>query len=156
MEMAAGNGQAELKRKQRNRLMLAAFGACAVVFFVLPNALIWWGSRGLCPTTVTSHGTFDGTAWEVLRSDCGDAKSEIWQMRVIPDRGYSTVVMESRGDGPRPVGWEQSGFEGTVILSKPPAGETSMRIPVKLDPKGQPLGEVDFQNGVRHDLAARN
>ena len=135
------------RRRRRNRLMFAAFAICAFVFLVLPNLVIWWGSRGLCPSAITSKGTADGTAWEVLRSDCGTG-GIVWQMRVIPDKGYSAVVMESRG-GPEPVAWEQSGFEGTVVLSVPPKGEQSTRVTLKLDPKGQPIGQIDFRDGAR-------
>ncbi len=136
-------------RRTANRLVLLAFAVCGFAFLILPYLVIWWGSLGLCPSTVTTRGKFSGTAWEVLRADCGkDGTDVVWQLRVIPDKGYSTVVMESRG-GPEPVGWEQAGFEGTVLLSAAPAGETTTRITVKLDPKGQPLGLIEFRDGKR-------
>jgi len=136
------------RRPSGGVLTLAAFAACGFVFLILPNLVIWWGTRGLCPSTITERGKTDGTAWEILRSDCGGADGLVWQLRVIPDRGYSAVVMESRG-GPQPVGWEQAGFEGSVVLSAPPQGETSVRVTLPLDPKGQPIGKVDFLDGKR-------
>jgi hypothetical protein len=144
--MAIAERAPNTAQRRRNRLILGVFAVAGRVFLVLPNALIWWGTRNVCPSTITGRGTFDGTAWEILKSDCDGAV--VWQMRVIPDRGYSSVVMESRG-GPEPIGWEQAGFEGTVVLSAPPVGEATARVIVKLDPKGQPLGEVDFRDGKR-------
>jgi hypothetical protein len=153
MTLAARPDETLLRRRWRNRLMLGAFAVSAFVFLVLPQLLVWVGSAGVCPSSVMSHGKSDGTAWEVLRNDCGSG-GIVWQMRIIPDRGYSAVVMESRG-GPEPVGWEQSGFVGTVILSSAPKGATSVRINVDLDPKGQPLGQLDFLNGERRVPAAK-
>jgi hypothetical protein len=146
MTGSAQNSRVAAAYKWRNRLYLLVFGAFGFVFLVLPNVIIWWGSQGLCPSDVTSRGKIDGTAWEVLRNDCGAHGGIVWQLRVIPDKGYSVVVMESRG-GPRPIGWEQSGFEGTVVLSDPPKGEQTTRFILPLDPKGQPIGEVDVRDG---------
>jgi hypothetical protein len=133
-------------RRYRGRWVLIGFAVCAVVFLVVPNVVVWIGTRDLCPAQVTSRGTTDGTRWEVLRNDCGGDIGFVWQLRVIPDKGYSAVVMQSRG-GPEPVGWSQSGFEGQVHLSSQPIGLASATIPIKLDPKGQPLGSVEFENG---------
>ena len=141
--------------RRRNRVMLAGFAICAFVFLVLPTLLVWVGSWGVCPSTITGRGTSDGTAWEISRNDCGGTVGTVWQMRVIPDRGYSAVVVDSRG-GPEPVGWEQSGFEGTVILSAPPQGASSNRVILPLDPKGQPIGEVDVVNGERRDARGKS
>jgi hypothetical protein len=135
--------------------MVGAFAICAFLFLVFPYLLIWWGSRDVCPSVITTHGKTDGTAWEISRSDCGGSTGIVWQMRVIPDKGYSAVVMESRG-GPEPVGWEQAGFEGTVVLSAPPKGEGSVRVRLKLDPKGQPLGGVDFRDGQRQGVMPKS
>lgn len=138
------------QHRRRNRFMLTGFGVCAFVFLVLPTLMVWFGSLGVCPSTITQRGKTDGTAWEISRNDCGGPVGTVWQMRVIPDRGYSTVVLDSRG-GPEPIGWEQSGFEGTVVLSAAPKGATSDRVILPLDPKGQPIGEVDFVDGERKD-----
>lgn len=148
MTQGVAAGPAFDPKRRRNRLVLLAFAACAFAFLVLPYIVILFGSRDLCPATITSHGVTDGTKWEVLRNECGGDIGVVWQMRVIPDRGYSAVVMESRG-GPEPIGWEQSGFTGQVLLSAAPTGETSTKVPLKLDPKGQPIGKAEFENGRR-------
>ena len=129
-----------------NRIVLLAFAAAAVVFIILPQAVIWWGARHACPSLVVKRGVSNSTAWEIIRNDCGGEIGDIWQLRVIPDKGYSTVVMESRG-GPQPAGWEQSGFTGTVILAAPAAGTTETKFLIKLDPKGQPTGMIQFKDG---------
>ncbi len=129
-------------------MILLAFGIAGLLFLAVPNIVIWYGSRDLCPSTVTKSGLNDGTRWEVLRNDCGGDIGVIWQLRVIPDKGYSAVAMQARG-GPEPVGWSQSGFQGQVHLAAPPEGETSDLATIKLDPKGQPIGMVEFVNGRR-------
>ncbi|MDR3373451.1 MAG: hypothetical protein P4L98_06960 [Ancalomicrobiaceae bacterium] len=137
-----------------NRLVLIAFGVCAVLFLVVPFVVTWWGVSSACPYTVASRGVSDGTKWEVIRSDCGadtgragePARGIVWQLRVIPDRGYSAVVMTAHG-GPEPVKWEQSGFTGTVVIATPVEGDAATRFPIKLDPKGQPTEAVEFADG---------
>lgn len=137
-----------LARRRRNRMILLAFGCAGLLFLLVPNIVIWYGSRDLCPSQVTKSGVNDGTRWEVLRNDCGGDIGVVWQLRVIPDKGYSAVAMQARG-GPEPVGWSQSGFQGQVHLATVPEGETSDVATVKLDPKGQPVGMVEFVNGRR-------
>ncbi|MDR3495600.1 MAG: hypothetical protein P4L82_13465 [Ancalomicrobiaceae bacterium] len=143
-----------------NRLVLMAFAVSALAFLIVPFVVQWWGISSACPYSVTSRGVSDGTKWEVIRSDCGPGPAPgsgaverpgggiIWQLRVIPDRGYSAVVMTA-GGRPEPVKWEQSGFTGTVVIAAPAEGETATRFPIKLDPKGQPTEAVEFVDGKR-------
>jgi hypothetical protein len=147
-----------------NRLVLIAFAVAALVFLIVPQIVTWWGMWNTCPYEVTSRGVADGTKWEVIRSICGPAPSPrsglasdpvaspgdriIWQLRVIPDKGYSAVVMTALG-WPQPLMWEQSGFVGTIVIAAPAEGETATRFPIKLDPKGQPTETIEFVAGQR-------
>lgn len=139
-----------------SRVVILAFAVSAFIFLIVPLVVTWWGTHNECPYQVTSRGVSDGTKWEVIRSDCGPtptgtakepASRIVWQLRVIPDKGYSAVVMTAAG-GPEPLRWEQSGFTGQVVVAGM-GGAPETRYPIQLDPKGQPKDAVEFVDGTR-------
>lgn len=136
------------KRRFRNRIVVSAFGAAALVFILGPFLVIWWGSQDFCPTEVKAKGRSSGTDWEVTRSDCGAAVGLVWQVRIIPTKGASHLAFDSRG-GPEPVGYEQSGFTGTVTLAEAPAGSAERTVAVPLDHRGRPVAPVKYVKGTR-------
>jgi len=132
-------------RRGRRVLIAIAVAAIALVggLQLLRNHLL----ADLCPTTVTARGETDGVSWDVARSDCAGGRT-VWQLRIVPQKGVSTLVYEAEG-GPLPLGWNQTGFTGTLALAAPLDGETSAVLPVPLDVKGRPIAPLRVRDGRR-------
>ena len=133
------------------RLTLAAFAIAAAVFIAGPIVWIQWNARDFCPAEIKAKGRSAGTDWEVARSDCGGEIGVVWQVRIIPTKGVSNLAFEARGGGPEPVGYEQKGFEGKVLLAAAPPGETERSVGIRLDERGRPVAPVRFSGGKRVD-----
>ena len=136
------------RRRRQGRLVLLAVGLVATVAVVAPEWLRSFWSRDLCPTTVTDSGEAAGVRWEVARSDCS-AERTVWQLRIVPPKGVSTLVYEAEG-GPLPRGWRQNGFQGTVVLAAPLVdGESELGL--TLDVKSRPAKPIRVKDGRRID-----
>lgn len=138
----------QTRRRRRGRVVLVAIGIAAVAAIAAPSLIRGWMMRDLCPTEVTARGEVDGAAWDVARSTC-EAGRIVWQLRIVPAKGVSTLVYEAEG-GPAPASWSQSGFRGEVRLAAP-LGDGTTVLPVKLDVRGRPLKPVRVRQGSRVD-----
>ncbi len=134
-------------RAHRGRFVLVAIGLAALAALVGLPLLRDHLARDLCPATVTARGTSDGAAWDIARSDCGGGRV-VWQLRIVPSKGVSTLVYEAEG-GPEPHGWTQVGFVGTLQLASPLDGESLAAYAVPLDVKGRPLAAIRARDGRR-------
>ncbi|MEJ1159031.1 hypothetical protein [Prosthecomicrobium sp. N25] len=146
--MSSEESAAARSTRFRNRLIVSAFALAALVFIIGPFVVVWWGSRDFCPAEVKAKGRSSGTDWEVTRSDCGAPVGVVWQVRIIPTKGVSSLAYEARG-GPEPVGYEQKGFAGTITLAEPPKGAAGRTVGIELDPRGRPVAPVKFVEGAR-------
>ena len=141
-------GSAEIAKRRRGRVVLVAIVVVAAAAVAVPTGLKRWYARDFCPTEVTATGSSDGTAWDVARSTC-DGGRIVWQLRIVPAKGVSTLVYEAEG-GPVPLGWSQAGLSGEVRLAQPLAsGETTLAV--KIDVKGRPSKPIHVKQGTRVD-----
>jgi hypothetical protein len=135
------------RRRRQGRIVLAVVGIAATIAVLAPEWLRSLWSRDICPTEVTERGETAGVTWDIARSDCADRT--VWQMRIVPQKGVSTLVYEAEG-GPLPRRWRQTGFQGTVVLAAPlVSGESE--IGLKLDLKGRPEKPIRVKSGQRID-----
>lgn len=137
----------QTRRRRRGRRVLIAIAVAGLALVgglqLLRNHLL----ADLCPTTVTARGENDGVSWDVARSDC-DGGRTVWQLRIVPQKGVSTLVYEAEG-GPLPLGWRQTGFTGTLTLTAPLDADTAATYPVPLDVKGRPIAALRARDGHR-------
>ena len=148
--MTPESSTVDRSRRLRNRLVVSAFGAAALVFLVGPFVVRWYGTRDICRDVVVTAKDRDrasGTDWEVSKSDCGPPVGIVWQLRIIPTKGISSLAYEARDGGQEPVGYEQKGFAGTIRLAGPVGDATTVNI--ELDPRGRPVAPVKFVAGKR-------
>ncbi|TBW38475.1 hypothetical protein EYW49_09410 [Siculibacillus lacustris] len=139
------NDEGSARRRRRGRWWLAAFVVAAAALTIAPSLIRDRLARDLCPATVTTRGVSDGAAWEVARSDCG-AGRVVWQLRIVPSKGVSTLVYEAEG-GPAPTAWTQSGLTGRIDLAAPFDGNATISVP--LDLKGRPTTPIRVVEGRR-------
>jgi hypothetical protein len=139
----------EASRRWRNRVIVGVFAVATLVFIVSPPIIKWWGVGGVCPTEITAKGRSSGTDWEVAKSDCGAEVGTVWQVRIIPTKGYSNLAYDARQGGPVPLAYEQAGFKGTITLAEPPAGSTETKVAIELGPQGRPVAPIRFVEGKR-------
>lgn len=137
----------ETTRRSRGRRILIGIAVVAVALVAGLQVLRMQLLAGLCPATVTSRGTSDGVTWDVARSDC-DGGRTVWQLRIVPQKGVSTLVYEAEG-GPLPLGWTQAGFTGTLQLASPIDGDDRAVYAVPLDVKGRPVAPLRVRDGHR-------
>lgn len=138
----------DFRRRRSGRILLVLVGIAALVAILGPDLLRKWMARDLCPTEVTASGREGEVAWDVARSTC-DAGRVVWQLRIVPAKGVSTLAYEAEG-GPAPAFWRQVGFAGEVHLAAPLAsGETV--LPMTLDLKGRPMKPIRARAGQRID-----
>ena len=139
----------ETTGRRRGRIGLIAIGIGFVAALAVPPLVRGWLARDLCPTVIETSGGQSGHRWEIARSTC-EAGRVVHQLRVIPEKGVSTLVYEVEG-GPLPIGWSQSGFVGKLELATPFAGEANLVVDVPLDPKGRPKAPIRARDGRRLD-----
>lgn len=134
------------RRRRQGRIVLVLVGIAATVAVVAPEWLRSFWARDFCPTEVTQSGEASGIRWEVARSECA-ADRVVWQLRIVPPKGVSTLVYEAEG-GPLPRAWRQEGFNGTVVLAAPlVTGESELDL--KLDVKSRPAKPIRVKEGRR-------
>ena len=144
-EAASGAGVRRIGWRQR--AVLLAIIAIAVVILAAPPLLQLWMDRGRCPSEVTSHGFAPKARWEIARSDCGAGRI-VHQLRIVPPKGGAVVVYEAEG-GPRPLSWSQTGNVGRLALERPLDGASSPVIDLDHDKKGRPEAAILVRDGRR-------
>jgi hypothetical protein len=131
----------------RQRAVLLAILAVALIVLAAPPILSLFLERDLCPSEVTSHGFTGKGRWEIARADCGAGRI-LDRLAIVPPKGGMALIYEAEG-GPRPLSWTQTGSVGRLELSHPLAGEAAPVIEMPLNKKGLPEAPIFVRDGRR-------
>jgi hypothetical protein len=131
----------------RQRAVLLAILAVAVIILAAPPILSLWLERDGCPSEVTSHGFTGKGRWEIARADCGAGRI-LDRLVIVPPKGGMALVYEAEG-GPRPLSWTQTGSTGRLELARPLTGESAAVIEMPLGKKGLPEAPIFVRDGRR-------